>query len=79
MAHLKSRSPSEVNLKLGLASELYGTRWSRFVNSFIYHAAFEAVEKWAGEAGMLLWSSAILDTVDSSDKIIMDEYGDIVG
>lgn len=79
LAHLESRYPSEVNLKRGSAAEPRGSQWSRFANSFIYHAASEAVEKWARSRVCFFRSSAIWNTVDWSDENIRDERRDTWG
>lgn len=79
MAHRESRYPSSIDLKRWSVAELHGAKWSTFANSFIYHAVFEAVEKWTGGSAVAPPPSAVLDTVGSSDEIIRDEHGNAVG
>ena len=79
MAHRESRYASELDKVHWSVAELYGARWSTFSNSFIYHAVFEAVERWTGKHAVSPPPSTFLTTVDDSDTILRDEHGNAVG
>ncbi|KAH6900812.1 hypothetical protein B0T10DRAFT_525433 [Thelonectria olida] len=49
-----------------------------FSNSFIYHAVFEAMERWTGE-GVSPPPSVTIQTIGSTDEIVRDEHGKAVG
>ena len=79
MAHRESRYPSELDLERYSGIDLREARWSTFANSFIYHAVFEAVEKWISDAAVPPPSSCIIHTIGSSDEIVRDVYGNAEG
>lgn len=79
MAHRESRYPSEADLERYSGVDLGEAQWSSFANSFIYHAVFEAVERWTSEEAVPPPRSCILDTVGNSDEIVRDEHGNAMG
>ncbi|KAH8693644.1 hypothetical protein BGW36DRAFT_301521 [Talaromyces proteolyticus] len=79
MAHRESRYPSERDLEHYSGVTLRRAKWSTFANSFIYHAVFEAVEKWTSEEAIPPPKSCVIHTVGDSDDIVRDEYGNAKG
>ncbi|KAH8665597.1 hypothetical protein BGZ61DRAFT_366022 [Ilyonectria robusta] len=79
MAHRESREASPLEMERWSVAELHGAKWSTFSNSFIYHAVFEAVERWTSEAAIPPPPSATLQTNGLSDEIIRDEHGNALG
>ncbi|CAI7678465.1 unnamed protein product [Penicillium discolor] len=78
MAHRESRYASALDIKLLEGVDLRGAKWSTFSNSLIYHAVFEAMEKWITRS-VTPPPSALLETVGSSDEILRDEHGNALG
>ncbi|KAF4437148.1 signal peptide-containing protein [Fusarium austroafricanum] len=79
MAHRESRYASDLDLERWSVAELNGASWSTFSNSFIYHAVFEAMEKWTGDLAISPPPSALLETVGATDYIHRDEHGNAIG
>ncbi|ATY64529.1 signal peptide-containing [Cordyceps militaris] len=79
MAHRESRWASPAEQKKWSVADLRGAQWSTFSNSFIYHAVFEAMEKWTRDAGICPPPGSIIDTMGDSDDIVRDEHGNAVG
>lgn len=79
MAHRESRYSSAAEDKRWSVADLGGAEWSTFANSFIYHAVFEAMDKWTRKVATIPTPSAIIETVGSSDEIVRDEHGNAVG
>ncbi|KAJ5652687.1 hypothetical protein N7507_010113 [Penicillium longicatenatum] len=78
MAHRESRYPSSRDVRRMEGVDLNGAQWSTFSNSFIYHAVFEAMDKWITH-GIAPPSSALIETVGSSDEILRDEHSNALG
>lgn len=79
MAHRESRYASTVDHERWSIANLHGADWSTFSNSFIYHAVFEAVERWTSPQALRPPPSSILETKEDSDTIVRDEHGNAVG
>lgn len=79
MAHRESRWSSDAEDKRWSVSSLGGAEWSTFANSFIYHAVFEAMDKWTRKAATAPPPSVMIETVGSTDDIVRDEHGNAVG
>lgn len=79
MAHRESRYSSAFEDKRWSVAHLNGAEWSTFANSFIYHAVFEAMDKWTRAKATVPPPGAILMTVGSSDEIVRDRYGNALG
>ena len=79
MAHRESRYASDLELARWSVAELHGASWSTFSNSFIYHAVFDAVERWTSKQALPPPPGSILATIGSSDTIRRDEHGNAVG
>ncbi|KAJ5548486.1 hypothetical protein N7513_005720 [Penicillium frequentans] len=78
MAHRESRYPSSRDVKNLAGVDLHGAQWSTFPNSFIYHAVFEAMEKWITH-DVIPPMSIPIKFVRSSDEILRDEHGNALG
>ncbi|KAJ5639995.1 uncharacterized protein N7484_007857 [Penicillium longicatenatum] len=78
MAHRESRYPSSRDVRRMEGVDLNGAQWSTFSNSFVYHAVFEAMDKWITH-GIAPPSSALIETVELSDEILRDEHGNALG
>lgn len=79
MAHRESRWASPAELKRWSVADLRGADWSTFSNSFIYHAVFEAMEKWTQDVSICPPPGSTISTVGHSDDIVRDEHGNAVG
>ncbi|KAJ5925928.1 signal peptide-containing protein [Penicillium verhagenii] len=78
MAHRESRYSSALDSERLAGVDLHGAKWSTFPNSFIYHAVFEAMEKWITRS-INPPQSALLQTVETSDTILRDNHGNALG
>lgn len=74
MAHRESRYASAIDIERLSDADLRGAKWSSFANSFIYHAVFQAMEKWVRGLD-LPPASRMLTTVGDTDEIIRDSHG----
>ncbi|CAH0051771.1 unnamed protein product [Clonostachys solani] len=74
MAHRESRYASAIDTERLSIADLRGAKWSSFANSFIYHAVFQAMEKWVRGLAVPP-ASRMLTTVGDTDEIIRDSYG----
>jgi hypothetical protein len=79
MAHRESRYPSAIDTKRWSVADLKGAKWSTFSNSFIYHAVFEAIEKWTSDAQVSPPPGLTLETVGQTDEIERDLHGNALG
>ena len=79
MAHRESRYPSKVDKKRWSVAELNGARWSTFPNSFIYHAVFDAMERWTRNSAVIPPCGSVIQTIGSSDEIVRDNHGNAMG
>ena len=79
MGHRESRYFSKIDKKRWSVAELNGAKWSSFPNSFIYHAVFDAMERWIGNTSAVPPSSAVIQTIGSSDEILRDDHGNAMG
>lgn len=79
MAHRESRYASALDSRHWSIANLHGADWSTFSNSFIYHAVFEAVERWTSSQEFRPPRSSVLETKDGCDDIVRDEHGNAVG
>uniref|UniRef100_A0A8H7N2X9 Alpha/beta hydrolase domain-containing protein n=1 Tax=Bionectria ochroleuca TaxID=29856 RepID=A0A8H7N2X9_BIOOC len=74
MAHRESRYASAIDTERLYVADLRGAKWSSFANSFIYHAVFQAMEKWVRGLAVPP-ASRMLTTVGDTDEIIRDSHG----
>lgn len=79
MAHRESRWASPAELKRWSVADLCGAEWSTFANSFIYHAVFEAMEKWTRKISIPPSPSLVIETIGDSDDIVRDDHGNAAG
>ncbi|GFP60273.1 hypothetical protein TASIC1_0017003500 [Trichoderma asperellum] len=79
MAHRESRYPSDIDVKRWSVADLNGAKWSTFPNSFIYHAVFDAMERWTSNDAIAPPCSSVIQTIGLSDEIVRDEHGNAVG
>lgn len=80
MAHRESRWSSKAEDKRwGVGENLGGADWSSFANSFIYHALFEAMDKWTRKAAVAPSPGVTIETVGGTDEIARDEHGNALG
>lgn len=79
MAHRESRYPSDIDIKRWSVAELHGAKWSTFANSFIYHAVFDAMDRWTSNDEFAPPCSSTIQTIGLSDEIVRDEHGNAVG
>ncbi|RFU75809.1 signal peptide-containing [Trichoderma arundinaceum] len=79
MAHRESRYPSDIDIKRWSVAELNGAKWSTFPNSFIYHAVFDAMERWTSHEATIPPQSTTIQTIGLSDEIVRDEHGNALG
>ncbi|KAK7216202.1 hypothetical protein V2G26_004205 [Clonostachys chloroleuca] len=68
------RYASAIDIERLSDADLRGAKWSSFANSFIYHAVFQAMEKWVRGLD-LPPASRMLTTVGDTDEIIRDSHG----
>ncbi|CAI7592641.1 unnamed protein product [Penicillium glandicola] len=73
MSHRETRYLSMADKKRLSAVDLEGAQWSTFANSFIYHALFDAMNKWI-TTGVAPPRGTTID-VDKFGDIERDEYG----
>ncbi|PYI36173.1 hypothetical protein BP00DRAFT_387391 [Aspergillus indologenus CBS 114.80] len=62
----------------GAGGEDEEVKWSTFANSFVYHSVFEAMRRWiveGGDGGFIPPDSAWIQTVDETDEIVRDRFG----
>lgn len=73
MSHRETRYLSMADKKRLLAVDLEGAQWSTFANSFIYHALFDAMDKWI-TTDVAPPRGTTID-MDESGEIERDQYG----
>lgn len=79
MAHRESRYLSDIDKKRWSVAELNGANWSTFPNSFIYHAVFEAMERWTSDEAIAPPCGSTIQTIGLSDEIVRDDHGNAMG
>ena len=73
MSHRETRYLSMADKKRLSVVDLEGAQWSTFANSFLYHALFDAMNKWI-TTGVAPPRGTTID-VDKFGNIERDEYG----